>query len=183
MNLSSPFSRTTNPWKSLLRGYKNGQIGERVGSSVGGPFECIDGHVEKAFCDNAKVREVLHVAPVDKIGGWKICTDRIRYHPNTESLLPIYPTLIKNYRTLIYNGDVDGCVPYIGNEQWTSSLGFSVKTPWSPWLVDDQVAGYITVYDENDFKFVTVKGAGHMVPQYKPKSAFYMFERFLLNRN
>ena len=53
---------------------------------------------------------------MDKIGGWHICTDKINYHANTASLLPIYPTLISNYRTLIFNGDVDGCVPYIGNE-------------------------------------------------------------------
>ena len=25
-----------------------------------------------------------------------------------------------------------------------------------------QVAGYVTEYEENDFKFVTVKGSGHM---------------------
>ena len=29
-----------------------------------------------------------------------------------------------------------------------------------------QVAGYVTEYEENDFKFVTVKGAGHMVSGY-----------------
>ena len=26
-----------------------------------------------------------------------------------------------------------------------------------------QVAGYVTEYDENNFRFVTVKGSGHMV--------------------
>ena len=64
-----------------------------------------------------------------------------------------------------------------------------------------QVAGYVTEYDTNGFQFVTVKGSGHMVtlvytqhtcwlllltlllqvPQYRPKSAYYMFERFLSN--
>ena len=56
------------------------------------------------------------MASMEKIGGWHICTDKIHYHANTASLLPIYPTLISTYRTLIFNGDVDGCVPYIGNE-------------------------------------------------------------------
>ena len=45
-----------------------------------------------------------------------MCTSKIDYHRTTPSLLPIYPTLIKTYRTLIYNGDVDGCVPFNGNE-------------------------------------------------------------------
>ena len=45
-----------------------------------------------------------------------MCAEDLNYHANTASLLPIYPTLIRTYRTLIFNGDVDGCVPYIGNE-------------------------------------------------------------------
>jgi len=81
-----------------------------------GPDECIDDHVESKYFDNPEVREAIHVASVEKIGGWRICTQKIHYNPNTDSLIPLYPTLIQTYRTLIYNGDVDGCVPYIGNE-------------------------------------------------------------------
>ena len=33
--------------------------------------------------------------------------------------------------------------------------------------MDKQVAGYVTTYEQN-FNFVTVKGAGHMVPQFRP---------------
>ena len=29
--------------------------------------------------------------------------------------------------------------------------------------MDDQVAGYVTEYDQNGFRFATVKGSGHMV--------------------
>ncbi|KAL5463745.1 hypothetical protein EMCRGX_G032672 [Ephydatia muelleri] len=63
----------------------------------------------------------------------------------------------KAYRTLIYNGDVDACVPYIGDEQWTSGLGFSEKEGWRPWMINDQV------------------------PQFQPESAYAMFERYILN--
>ncbi|KAL5463733.1 hypothetical protein EMCRGX_G032660 [Ephydatia muelleri] len=59
---------------------------------------------------------MIHVAPMSKIPTWYICTPNLNYTGNTDSLLPIYPTLIRTYRTLIYNGDVDGCVPYIGDE-------------------------------------------------------------------
>ena len=59
------------------------------------------------------------------------------------------------------------------------------------------MAGYVTQYDINNFTFLTVKGAGHMVesklflpavilflsytqvPQFKPKQAYAMFERFI----
>ena len=62
------------------------------------------------------------MASVEKIGGWHICTEQIHYNANTASLLPIYPTLISTYRTMIFNGDVDGCVPFIGNEVHISTV-------------------------------------------------------------
>lgn len=171
-DMGTSANRARNPLKNLL--LKN--VGEYTG-----PDGCIDDHVERKYFDTAEVRKAIHVASVEKIGGWHICTDRINYHANTASLLPIYPTLISTYRTMIFNGDVDGCVPFIGNEQWTSSLGFKVKEGWRAWMVFDQVAGYVTEYEENDFKFVTVKGSGHMVPQYRPVTAWAMFHRFINN--
>ena len=65
--------------------------------------------------------------------------------------------IIPKIRVLIYNGDADACVPYLGNEEWTSSLGFSVKEPWRAWMVNNQVGGYVTEYEE-DFSFITIKG-------------------------
>ena len=35
------------------------------------------------------------------------------------------------------------------------------------------MGGYVTRY-VNDFDFVTIRGAGHMVPEYKPEAAFVM---------
>jgi len=80
---------------------------------------------------------------------------------------------------MIYSGDVDACVPHVGSEQWTRELGFTVSDPWRPWLVNSQVAGYVTTYATNSFKFVTVKGSGHMVPQYTPGPALEMLKRFV----
>jgi len=109
------------------------------------------------------------------------------YTSSVTSLLPYYPSIIKQYQTLIYSGDVDGCVPYVGTEEWVRGLGIPEKTEWHPWLIDDGplvgsiVAGYATAYDLNNFYFVTVKGAGHMVPQFKSRAAFDMFSKFLNN--
>ena len=41
------------------------------------------------------------------------------YTSDVASLVPTYLRLIPEYRVLIYNGDVDPCVPYNGNEEWT----------------------------------------------------------------
>lgn len=81
-------------------------------------------------------------------------------------------------RGLIYSGDHDLCVPHTGSEAWTRDLNLEVISPWAPWLVDDQqVAGYSVEY--SGLSYVTIKGAGHMVPQTKPAAGFAMFKRFL----
>jgi hypothetical protein len=73
-------------------------------------------------------------------------------------------------------------VPYNGNEEWTRGLGLKEIAPWTPWRSDPgtgmQIAGYKTVYEHN-FTFQTVKGAGHMVPQYQPQRALDLFSRFI----
>ena len=40
------------------------------------------------------------------------------------------------------------------------------------------IAGYSTVYDHG-FTFATVKGAGHMVPQYQPQRSLDLFSRWI----
>ena len=42
----------SNPLRKLLRGYRNGLFGV---SSLGGPFDCIDDHVEKAYFNDENV--------------------------------------------------------------------------------------------------------------------------------
>ena len=50
------------------------------------------------------------------------------------NLLPLYSTLMKKYRMLIYSGDTDACVPTWGTVDWIDSLNLTVKTPWKPWV-------------------------------------------------
>jgi len=146
---------------------------------VGGPSECIDSIAASAYLNQPNVMAALHVNPAPS-GSWSVCGNVIDY-TSTVANEPrdYYPTLIANYRVWIYNGDVDGCVPYNDNEAWTSGMGYNVKTAWRPWTVQQQVAGYVTVYENNDFSFITVKGAGHMVPQYKPAEALVFFQSFI----
>lgn len=150
---------------------------------IGGPDECIDGLLASQYLNNDLVRAAIHVQNMSSGGQWSICGAQINYQSNIDSLLPVYPTLISKYRVLIYNGDVDACVAWNGNEQWTSSLGYPVKAGWHSWSVNSQVAGYATVYDakNSSFSFVTVKGAGHMVPEYMPVQGLEMFNRFINN--
>lgn len=96
-------------------------------------------------------------------------------------------------RVLIYNGDADDCVPYKGNEEWTTGMAekghVTPKASWHPWYSTASgqsegypPAGYATEYTSPtgfDFSFVTVRLAGHMVPTFQPAAAFTLFSRFL----
>jgi len=123
-----------------------------------------------------EVQKALHVDQVN--ASWSICGG-VDYQKTLGSALSAYRGLVDHgYRVLIYSGDVDACVPVVGTERWTASLGYAETTAWVPWTISEQVAGYVTYY-EKDFTFITVKGAGHMVPQYQPEAALNMIQRYL----
>jgi len=147
----------------------------------GGPVACIDSGAAEAYLNQPSVRTAIHVMSEAQIGQWVMCTNKLIYTENWGSLLPNYKyQIIPFIRTLIFNGDADDCIPYNGNEWWTSNLGIPQTRGWLAWEVNGQVAGYCTKY-QYGFEFVTVKGAGHMVPEYKPVQALAMFQRFLNN--
>lgn len=80
----------------------------------------------------------------------------------------------------------DLCVPFVGTEDWTRGLGYSVVNDWHPWTAKPDMlhgvhkAGYAVTFT-NNFQFVTVNGAGHMVPSYQPGFAYEMIRKFLNN--
>ena len=48
-------------------------------------------------------------------------------------------------------------------------------------------AGYLTTYNVtgapgNDFSFLTIRLAGHMVPTFQPASSLYFFSHFLAGK-
>ncbi|KAL7599435.1 hypothetical protein Lser_V15G26919 [Lactuca serriola] len=141
---------------------------------------CIDDSVASRWLNDEAVRVAIHADPIILAGKWMICTDRIKYHSNAGSMIQYHKILTsRGYRALIFSGDHDMCVPFTGSEAWTRSLGYKViDDEWRQWDVDEQVAGYLQAYDKN-LTFLTVKGAGHTVPEYKPKEALAFFSRWL----
>jgi len=104
----------------------------------------------------------------------------------------IYPELIKaGLRIMIYSGDVDADVPITGTLKWIDRLkeeaGLPVLEPWREWWVhgvhkhEDQVGGM--VWKLKGFTFVSVRGAGHMVPKDKRREAYVMLTSFLNNES
>ncbi|KAK1425307.1 hypothetical protein QVD17_20658 [Tagetes erecta] len=129
------------------------------------------------------------------IGEWEMLNTTMHYAQGKNdtfcyaydifSSLPYHKKLTtKTCRALIYSGDHDMTFPYVGVEQWIGSLGTRVEVPWAPYYVDAQVGGYETTYAKNDFSltFATVKGAGHLVPAYKPRESMDVIERWLASK-
>jgi len=147
-------------------------------------YTCGGGAAMSVFLAQPSVQKALHV---------KAGTKGMAYGPRDRAdLRPLYKTLAQKYRLLIYSGDADGCVPFVGTEEWTSELGFEQIEAWRPWQSGtnenmtkrDVTAGYVTTYsagEAHNFTFLTVKGAGHMVPEFKPVAALQMLQAFFNN--
>ncbi|KAK1292782.1 Serine carboxypeptidase-like 33 [Acorus calamus] len=79
------------------------------------------------------------------------------------------------------SGDSDGRVPVIGTRSCIEDLNLEIKNEWRSWFNDKQVGGRILEYE--GLKFVTVRGAGHLVPLNKPSEALAMINTYLLNQD
>lgn len=104
------------------------------------------------------------------------------YNFTEPSVVPWYRSVVENgrLRVLIYNGDTDPGLNSFFAQNWTASVGLPTAEPWRPWTRDGKIkmGGYVTRY-ANGFDFLTIRGSGHMVPEYKPEAAFVMLGSFL----
>ncbi|KAL2649986.1 hypothetical protein R1flu_018114 [Riccia fluitans] len=153
-----------------------GELGDDV------EVPCTDDRVANAWLNDPAVRKAIHASSIKEIGDWELCTDKIVFYSDAGSMIPIHKNLTqKGYKALIYSGDHDMCVPYTGSEAWTSAMGYKIVDRWRPWFVGGQVAGFTQGY-ANKLTFATIKGAGHTVPEYKPREALTFLKRWLADK-
>jgi len=114
------------------------------------------------YMNREDVRAAFNI-PSD-VQTWSQCTRKIGYHELDECSIWIYPILRNHTRILKYSGDTDGAVPTAGTKKWIKALNWGVEQEWQPWFTHGQVSGYVEKYDGLDF--VTIKGVGHMAPQW-----------------
>ncbi|KAF3325422.1 serine carboxypeptidase-like 3 [Carex littledalei] len=89
--------------------------------------------------DNA-TREALGIKKGTK-KEWQRCTD-LPYERDINSTIKYHHNLTsKGYRALVYSGDHDMLVPFLGTQAWVRSLNFPVMDAWRAWRVDGQTAG------------------------------------------
>ncbi|GMF47479.1 unnamed protein product [Phytophthora fragariaefolia] len=158
------------------------------------PSECYNTTAVTEYLNSKTVREYLNVS--DKVSSWQQCSSRA--HDNLPS------DLIKNVdsyvvdllndnsvRVLIYNGDADAVCNWYGSEAWTKQLKWmhqhdfndaqqhDFKVPGERDFID---VGSVRTF-QNQFTFVRVFKAGHMVPRDQPAVALEMINRFLKNQD
>ncbi|KAG0448191.1 hypothetical protein HPP92_027947 [Vanilla planifolia] len=132
---------------------------------------------------NANVtRKALHVVE-GTVKEWQICNHDMFYsYMAIDSSIPYHLDLItKGYRALIYSGDHDLGMPYVGTMEWINPLNLSILESWRSWHVDGQVGGY-TVRYSNNLTFATVKGGGHEPSKERNKETSTMFYRWISHK-
>uniref|UniRef100_A0A2I4CUG1 Carboxypeptidase n=1 Tax=Austrofundulus limnaeus TaxID=52670 RepID=A0A2I4CUG1_AUSLI len=141
---------------------------------------CIDSKAMTIWLNRGDVRKALHVP--DTLPPWDICSDAVgnEYDILYSTMKNVYLKLLSlGLRALVYNGDTDMACNFLGDQWFVEDLGLKETSKYQIWIDNDQVAGFYQQF--GNITFLTVKGAGHMVPQWAPGPAFHMFQSFLTN--
>jgi carboxypeptidase C (cathepsin A) len=144
---------------------------------------CVPDSALENYMNQDAVRTALHATAKQSLR-WAVCSGTVnRYYDwQYKSMLPFYRKLLPKYKILAYSGDVDAVVNGLGTQASIDKLGLAVQQEWTRWMVDsDQgrvVGGYMRKYASN-LTFITIRGAGHMVPSVKPQAALVFLSKFL----
>jgi carboxypeptidase C (cathepsin A) len=174
-------------------------VGAAAGAGTRMNVPCIDSDGGTTWLNNPAVKEALHVAASPQT--WSICNaeineewDRSEY---PAGMPPLYSEMAGKVEIMVYNGDVDPACDYVSNQRCIDGLEIPVAEPWRPWKYSDphvydpshaesggvQTGGWVTKYAatslDKPLYFLTIKGAGHMVPQWKPRATATWLGRFL----
>nr|XP_005986774.1 PREDICTED: lysosomal protective protein isoform X2 [Latimeria chalumnae] len=154
----------------------------RLGASVKLDPPCDNSTSLSTFLNDPYVKSALHIPDMLY---WEVCSAEVVlnygrvYEDMKEQFLKLLGAM--NYRILVYAGDVDMACNFLGAEWFVESLQQQVQVTRRPWFYyidgEKQNGGFVKEFP--NLAFLTIKGAGHMVPTDKPIAAFAMFSRFI----
>merc|ERR1719336_723611 len=141
------------------------------------------------YLNDMDVRTAIHVDE-DKLKNtptWTECDGSVNSNWNQTDLnapmMPVYKWLINNadIDIVIYSGDDDSVCATLGTQQFIWEIA-PLESNWKAWTFGDteQLGGYITRF--TGITFLTVHGAGHMVPSTRPEQALKVFTDYLDGR-
>ena len=131
------------------------------------------------FDEFLNLDEIKDKLGVEKSIHWTQCYPGIHYTLG-ESFEFYSKTMLEHpdVKVWVFSGTEDGCLPTLGTMRWIDKLNFTIEKEWTQYKVNKQVAGFVQKYKEG-LVLVTVKGAGHMVPQDQRAAAFKMLDSFV----
>ncbi|KAI3831327.1 hypothetical protein MKX03_034113 [Papaver bracteatum] len=145
------------------------------------PFPTCLSSYSTVYFNRPDVQKALH-ANVTKISyPWTHCRDNITFWNDAPaSTLPIIKKLVQGgLRIWVYSGDTDGRIPVTSTRLSLNKLGLNINEEWTPWYTHKEVGGWTIIYD--GLTFVTIRGAGHQVPTFKPRQALELISYYLAN--
>ncbi|KAF4973870.1 hypothetical protein FZEAL_9170 [Fusarium zealandicum] len=200
-------SASTVCWDGVISHYdgESGSNGSRNRFDITYPCESGD---DLCYKESALIQKYLNLPHVWKgLGVPSALTNYSIYSPNvseafdlgtdtgTSTQPQILYLLDNEVDVLLYQGNLDLACNTAGNLRWTSNMAWKgqpayVAQPQKPWSVDGETIGWYkevkikmgNTDKKTTFSFATVDGAGHMVPQSKPKEGLELLTRWLQKR-
>ncbi|PNT64735.1 putative serine carboxypeptidase-like 23 [Brachypodium distachyon] len=127
-----------------------------------------------AYLNDPAVQYAFHARTTK----WAGCTN-LQWKDAPMSMLPTLKFLIESKLPVwIFSGDFDSVCSLPATRLTIQDLGLPVTTPWRPWTAKEEVGGYVQQY-AGGFTFLSVRGAGHLVPSFQPERALVMLSSFL----
>ncbi|KAH7722451.1 Protein F41C3.5 [Aphelenchoides avenae] len=128
------------------------------------------------YLNKPKVRMALHIPA--HVGTWKFCSLYNNYTQTDSDMRPQIRKIVNSgAHVLLYYGDTDLACNFIGGQEFSNALENNDKRAWT---INGFLGGFATEYEKN-LTYITVRGVGHMVPQWQPKGALYFMQQFLKN--
>lgn len=157
-------------------GARNGLMS--VVSGAENDYPCGGGVVMEDYVKLTQVKDALHVQNVTFFSVDN--AENFDYTPTEKDISGFYLSQAGKLKMLVYNGDTDPAITSFAAQNWTSHLGLAIQQDWRPWTLDGckHVGGYVTRY-EGGLDFLTIRGAGHLVPTYKPDAAFVFIKSWM----
>lgn len=134
-----------------------------------------------SYLNNAAVRTALHIP--DGHQAYEECnsgTLGFTFIMEERASQYVWEELKGKYKMMKYSGNIDAVVPTDGTLGWINSLNRTVVKEWRQFnssLTSGQVGGWVE--DLDGLTFVSVLGAGHMVPTDRPVAIKYAISSFI----
>lgn len=141
------------------------------------------------YFNNQTVKDILNINDTmypNNNSRWQACNGEMNelWHRQNEGSLWIYRVMYhqEDIKMLFFSGDTDGAVPALGTRKWIDKLNWEIKRPWRAWVHEGQVQGFIE-HRRGHFDFATVRGVGHMAPQWKRAPMQYLITQWIHGKN